>query len=138
MSVQLAQMLSTDIISCDSRQFYREMSIGTAKPSAEELAAAPHHLVDNLSVTDSYSVGDFERDALEALHRIFEQKDVAILVGGSGLFLRAVCEGLDQFPDVTMETKRLVAENTENGGLTWMQQTLQQLDPVHFAQVDLL
>lgn len=136
LAIQLAQHFDTEIVSADSRQFYREMSIGTAKPSPEELDAAPHHLIDNLSVTDSYSVGDFERDALAVLHRIFEKKDVAILVGGSGLFLRAVCAGLDQFPEVTEDTKRLVAENTEKGGLTWMQQTLQQLDPVHFALVD--
>ena len=136
LAIQLAQQFNTEIVSADSRQFYREMSIGTAKPSPIELAAAPHHLIDNLSVTDRYSVGDFERDAMATLHTIFETNDVAILVGGSGLFLRAVYAGLDQFPDVTAETKQLVAENTEKGGLAWMQKTLQQLDPVHFAQVD--
>ena len=89
MAIKLAQHYDTEILSADSRQFYREMTIGTAKPNTEELAAAKHHFINSLSIHDEYSVGDFERDALQVLDSIFEKKDVAIMAGGSGLFIRA-------------------------------------------------
>jgi tRNA dimethylallyltransferase len=147
LAIRLAQHFDTEILSADSRQFYREMSIGTAKPGPAELAAAPHHFIDFLSVAEDYSVGDFERDALEVLDHIFEgredlksngssKKDVAILVGGSGLYLRALCEGLDKFPDISPETKRMVEEGEQRGGLTWLQQELSERDPVQFLTVD--
>ena len=136
LAIRLAQQLATEILSADSRQFYREMSIGTAKPSPEELAAAPHHFIDTHSVANDYSVGDFERDALECLEKIYVTKDVAILVGGSGLYLRAVCEGLDKFPDISAETKKIVEEGEQAGGLLWLQQELAQRDPVHFVKID--
>ena len=100
LAIELAQQFGTEIVSADSRQFYKEMSIGTAKPTPHELAQAKHHFIDNLSIHDSYSVGDFERDALAVLKTIFEKNDTAIMVGGTGLYIRAVCEGLDEFPDV--------------------------------------
>jgi tRNA dimethylallyltransferase len=136
LAIRLAQQLATEILSADSRQFYREMSIGTAKPSPEELAAAPHHFIDTHSVANDYSVGDFERDALECLEKIYVTKDVAILVGGSGLYLRAVCEGLDKFPDISAETKKIVETGEQTGGLNWLQQELAQRDPVHFVKID--
>lgn len=136
LAIQLAQQLDTEILSADSRQFYREMSIGTAKPSAAELAAAPHHFIDFLSVNDDYSVGDFERDALERLENIFARKDAAILVGGSGLYLRAVCEGLDSFPPVSPETRNAIAEGEKNGGLAWLQHELAARDPRQFEKTD--
>ncbi len=136
LAIRLAQHFGTEILSADSRQFYREMSIGTAKPSAAELQAAPHHFIDSLSVTEDFSVGDFERGALEMLDRIFQHHDVAILVGGSGLFLQAVCEGLDHFPEVPAETKKKVSEMMDSGGLELLQTELQRLDPVYFASVD--
>ncbi len=136
LAIQLARHFETQILSADSRQFYREMSIGTAKPGAEELAAAPHHFIDFLSVTEDYSVGDFERDALKLLENIFQENDFAILVGGSGLYLRAVCEGLDQFPDIRPETKLKVAEGENSGGLPWLQQELARLDALQFAKID--
>jgi len=135
-AIRLAQELGTEVLSGDSRQFYREMSIGTAKPSPQELAVVKHHFIDNLSVTDDYSVGDFERDALEVLQGIFEKNDCAVLVGGSGLYLRAVSEGLDTFPDVPPETRQLVAEGEQSGGLVWLQAEVQRLDPTYFASVD--
>lgn len=136
LAIWLAQQFNTEILSADSRQFYREMSIGTAKASPEELAAAPHHFIDTHSVTEDYSVGDFERDALECLSKIYAKNEVAILVGGSGLYLRAVCEGLDQFPDIAPETRQRVEIGAQTGGLAWLQQQLSELDPVHFARVD--
>jgi len=136
LAIQLAQHLDTEILSADSRQFYREMSIGTAKPGAAELAAAPHHFIDTLSVADDYSVGDFEREALAVLEKTYVKKDVAILVGGSGLYLRAVCEGLDKFPDISPETKKAVDAGEKSGGLTWLQRELAQRDPAHFNKID--
>jgi len=136
LAIRLAQHFGTEILSADSRQFYREMSIGTAKPTVAELQAAPHHFIDSLSVTADFSVGDFEREALAALDRIFLEHDVAILVGGSGLFLQAVCEGLDYFPEVSADIKKMVSEKMESLGLDWLQAELQRLDPVYYASVD--
>jgi len=136
LAIQLAHHFGTEILSADSRQFYREMSIGTAKPSPAELKAAPHHFIDFLSVTENYSVGDFERDALAVLQDIFLEKDVAILVGGSGLYIRAVCEGLDKFPDISPETKKAIEKGEQSGGLAWLQQELSQRDPAHFGKID--
>lgn len=135
-AIRLAQELSTEVVSADSRQFYREMSIGTAKPSLAELAEAKHHLIDNLSVADDYSVGDFERDALQVLGEIFQKNDTAILVGGSGLYLKAVCEGLDTFPEISAATRQQVTEGEQAGGLAWLQSELERLDPAYFAVVD--
>jgi len=136
LAIRLAQYFGTEILSADSRQFYREMSIGTAKPNEQELAAAKHHFIDFLSVAENFSVGDFERDALARLDKIFQEKELAILVGGSGLYLRAVCEGLDKFPDISSDTKKKVEIGEQTGGLLWLQKELARLDPQHFARVD--
>ena len=137
MAIELARHFDTEILSADSRQFYREMTIGTAKPNAEELAAAKHHFIDSLSIQDAYSVGDFEQDALQVLDTIFEKKDVAIMAGGSGLFIRAVCEGLDEFPEVpTVVRSQLAAEFKENG-LSFLQKELAEKDPDYFGKVDI-
>jgi len=136
LAIKLAQHFGTEIISADSRQFYRGMSIGTAKPNAEELAAAKHHFIDSLDVTQSYSVGEFEQDCLRLLDTLFQTQDYVILVGGSGLFIRAVCEGLDTFPEVPESIIQQVEIGAQNGGLTWLQQQVQQLDPEYFKQVD--
>lgn len=135
-AIRLAQHFGTEILSADSRQFYREMNIGTAKPSAEELAAVHHHFIDSLSIQDDYSVGDFERDALAVLSDLHQRRPVAVVVGGSGLFLSAVCEGLDSFPAVPDSVRQLVSEQEQLGGLAWLQTTLQALDPVQYAKVD--
>ena len=136
LAIALAQHFQTEIISADSRQFYREMSIGTAKPSTEELQAAPHHFSDSLSVTEDFSVGDFERAALEKLDHIFREKKVAVMAGGSGLFLQAVCEGLDDFPEVSADIKKRVSDEFSERGLEWLQQEIQKNDPTYFAAVD--
>ena len=98
MAIQLAQHFDTEIISADSRQFYREMNIGTAKPTPFELGQAPHHFINSHTIEADYSAGDFERDALDKITSLFEKKDIVIMVGGSGLFVQAVCEGLDNLP----------------------------------------
>ena len=136
LAIWLATHFDTEILSADSRQFYREMHIGTAKPDRAELEAAPHHFIDSLSVSDDFSVGDFEREALRVLDEIFHRKDLAILVGGSGLFIRAVCEGLDRFPEVPAETRKFVEIQEQKQGLAWLQKELQRLDPAHYAVVD--
>jgi tRNA dimethylallyltransferase len=136
LAVWLAQQLGTEILSADSRQFYRGMDIGTAKPGASERAAVRHHFIDSLDVSAPYSAGDFERDALQVLENLFRVRDTAILTGGSGLFIQAVCEGLDLFPDITETARTQVAEGAERGGIAWLQETLRALDPVYYRQVD--
>lgn len=136
LAIWLAQRLGTEILSADSRQFYREMSIGTAKPSPVELAAAPHHFVDSLSVREGFSVGAFVEQAQALLTHIYLRRDVAILVGGSGLYLRAVCEGLDRFPEVPDTVRQAVALGEQTGGLPWLRAELERLDPAYYAVVD--
>jgi tRNA dimethylallyltransferase len=129
LGIVLAKHYATEIVSGDSRQFFRQMTIGTAKPTAQELATVPHHLIDHLSVEQSYSVGDFERDALAVLDQIFQRHNIALLVGGSGLYLRAVCEGLDEFPEVPDAVRTVVAEGEQKGGIQWLQQEVLLRDP---------
>lgn len=135
-AIWLAQYFGTSILSADSRQFYREMNIGTAKPTPAERQMAPHFFIDSLSVADDYSVGDFERDALNTLEQIFTQKDIAIMTGGSGLYIQAVCAGLDTFPPVSESVRQQVAAGEKNGGLPWLQQQLAERDPLYFNRVD--
>lgn len=137
LSIELARHFQTEILSCDSRQFYREMTIGTAKPNADELAAAKHHFIDSLSVEEDYSVGDFERDALILLEKLFQDKDILILVGGSGLFIRALCEGLDEFPDVPKSVQNELNKLFEKEGIEALQNELKTRDPEYFEKVDL-
>ncbi len=135
-SIWLAQAFGTEILSADSRQFYREMSIGTAKPTLAERQQAPHHFIDSLGVADDYSVGNFEQDALKVLEQIFKTRKTAILTGGSGLYLKAVCAGLDVFPAISVETKKRVAAGEQTKGLEWLQAQLAELDPVYFSKID--
>ncbi|MCC7466795.1 MAG: tRNA (adenosine(37)-N6)-dimethylallyltransferase MiaA [Saprospiraceae bacterium] len=135
-AIRLAKWLGSEILSADSRQFYREMTIGTAKPSEEELQAVPHHFINSQSIQDGYSVGAFEKDALALLERLFQRLDVVIMTGGSGLYIKAVCEGLDSFPDISASTRHKVEAGEKAGGLEWLQVTLQQLDPLQFERID--
>lgn len=134
--IRLAQHFDTEIVSADSRQFYREMAIGTAKPTPEELAQAPHHLIDSLSIMDDYNVGDYEKDALACLEAIFARKEVAILTGGSGLYVQAVCNGIDKMPEVPPETRAQLMERLQTEGLEALLRQLEQLDPAYFQEVD--
>jgi len=136
LGIRLAKHFDTEILSADSRQFYREMSIGTAKPTPEELAQAKHHFIDNLSIHDTYSVGDYEREAMVLLEKLFEKNDVVVMVGGSGFFIRAVCEGLDKFPKIPADIRGELNQLFENEGIASLQTELQQLDPEYYAQVD--
>ncbi|MGA6120217.1 tRNA (adenosine(37)-N6)-dimethylallyltransferase MiaA [Sphingobacterium anhuiense] len=137
MAIELAQYFDTEIISADSRQFYREMNIGTAKPTVSELSQARHHFIDSHSIEEDYSAGDFEREALETISTLFQKKDIVIMVGGSGLFVRAVCEGLDNLPKALPETRERLNNRFDNEGIVPLQAYLKQVDPVYYDQVDI-
>lgn len=136
-AILLAQYFNTEIISADSRQFYREMTIGTAKPDAEELAAVPHHFIDSHSIEEEYSAGDFERDALKLLDELFKTKDVVTMVGGSGLFVRAVCEGLDDLPKAPEGVREALNKSFEEHGLEPLKARLKEIDPNYYAVADI-
>lgn len=137
LAIDLAQHFNTEIISADSRQFYQEMSIGTAKPTPEELAAAPHHFVNFLPITQLYSAGDFERDALAKLGELFKKNEVVIMVGGSGMYVDAVCKGFDVLPDIKPEIREQLNNQLATEGLEALTTQLAQLDPDYYNQVDL-
>ena len=136
LSIKLAEELKTEIVSADSRQFYKEMEIGTAKPTAEELQKVKHHFINSLSVQDDYSVGDYEKDALKCLDELFKKHDTVILVGGSGLFINAVCEGLDTLPSGDKEIREHYEKLVEEKGLEPLQKELQEKDPAYYETVD--
>lgn len=128
LSIKLANHFNCDIISCDSRQFFKEMTIGTAVPSADELNAAKHHFIQNRSIFDAYNVGEFERDTLAKLDDLFLENPIQIMVGGSGLYVDAVLKGLDYFPDVDPKIRENLTKELEEKGIESLQNTLQQLD----------
>ncbi len=135
LAISVANHFQTEIISADSRQFYKDMSIGTAKPSEEELSTAPHHFVDFLPVDQLYSAGDFERDALAKIREIHQTKDIVVMVGGSGLYVNAVCLGLDDMPaDIALRRQLMTKLNTD--GLAPLQEQLKELDPIGYEQMD--
>ena len=135
-AIALAKYFHTEILSADSRQFYRELNIGVAKPNAEQLATVPHHFVGHLSIQDDYSAGDYERDAIELLEKVFTTHPVAFLVGGSGLFIKVVLEGLDTFPGVGEKVNRKLAKILEDEGIEGLQKLLKEHDPDHYEKVD--
>jgi tRNA dimethylallyltransferase len=137
LAIQVAKHFKTEIISADSRQFYREMDIGTAKPSKEELAAIRHYLIDSHSIHDSYSVGDFEKEVINLLNKLFETHDQVVLVGGSGLFINAVCNGFDEFPASSGETRARLNQLYSEEGIVPLQEKLKKADPMYYAEVDL-
>ncbi|WP_404985009.1 tRNA (adenosine(37)-N6)-dimethylallyltransferase MiaA [Chryseobacterium sp. M5] len=136
LAIDLAKHFSTEIVSCDSRQFFKEMIIGTASPSAEELAEAPHHFIRNLSVEEYYSIGQYEEDALKKLNELFEKYDTVILVGGSMMYEKAVIEGLNDLPEANEENQIKLQEILDNDGIEKLQQMLKELDPEYFSGVD--
>ncbi|MEL1242892.1 tRNA (adenosine(37)-N6)-dimethylallyltransferase MiaA [Flavobacterium sp. DGU11] len=135
MAIKIAQHFNCDIISADSRQFFKEMSIGTAVPSKEELEAAKHHFIQNISIFDDYTVGDFERQAIAKLDELYQTNDFAVMAGGSGLYIDAVLKGFDDFPDVAPSVREELISNYEMHGITYLQQELERLDPVHYENV---
>ncbi|CEN32998.1 tRNA dimethylallyltransferase [Capnocytophaga canimorsus] len=136
MAIALANYFQTEIISCDSRQFFKEMNIGTAVPSEEELQAARHHFIQHKSIFKPYSVGDFEREVIALLSKLFKKYDVVIMVGGSGLYVDAVTNGLDDFPEVPSEVREMVKQNYANQGIEYLQNTLKERDPIQFLKMD--
>nr|WP_315190879.1 tRNA (adenosine(37)-N6)-dimethylallyltransferase MiaA [uncultured Flavobacterium sp.] len=135
LSIALAQHFKCAIISCDSRQFFKEMTIGTAVPSPEELASATHHFIQNKSIHEDYSVGDFEKEAIAKLNKLYQTNDYVILVGGSGLYVDAILKGFDAFPDIDSSVRLNVNSNYEKLGIGYLQQQLQTLDPDYFEKI---
>jgi len=135
LSIKLANYFNCEIISCDSRQFFKEMEIGTAVPSKEELASAPHHFIQNKSIFENYSVGDFEREAIAKLDELFQTNDYAILVGGSGLYVDAVLKGFDTFPEIDSSVRAAIISNYEQFGIEYLQQKLEELDKNYFDTI---
>ena len=136
LSLSIAKKYSTDILSCDSRQFYKEMNIGTAVPSIDELAQVKHHFIQNLSIEQNYSVGKFELDALKKIEELHQTKDVLVMVGGSGLYIDAVCRGLDDFPYVPKELRDELNLRFKNEGIEPLEAQLIELDPEYHEEVD--
>jgi len=137
LAIRLADYYRTEIISADSRQFYREMSIGTAKPSEEELNSVKHHFINSHSIHDSFNAGDYEKEVIELLNKLFKVHDQVILVGGSGLFINAVCNGFDELPAASEETRNELNRLLSEKGIEYLREKLKKADPVYFAEVDL-
>ncbi len=131
-SIILANHFNCEIVSCDSRQFFKEMTIGTAVPSSAELASAKHHFIQNKSIFENYTVGDYEKEAIAKLDELFLTNDYAILVGGSGLYVDAVLKGFDEFPEIDPNLRLEVNSNYEKLGIGHLQQKLEQLDPNYY------
>ncbi|URC11165.1 tRNA (adenosine(37)-N6)-dimethylallyltransferase MiaA [Flavobacterium sp. B183] len=135
LSIALAQHFNCEIISCDSRQFFKEMTIGTAVPTPEELQSATHHFIQNKSIFENYTVGDYEKEALLKLEELFSINDFAILIGGSGLYVDAILKGFDEFPEIDPEIRSDINANYEKLGINYLQEQLQKLDPDYYQKL---
>lgn len=135
LSIELATHFNSEIISCDSRQFFKEMCIGTAVPEAEELAAAKHHCIQHISIFDEYNVGQFEKDVLEKLDVLFVKNPIQIMVGGSGLYVDAVLKGLDDFPEVDSKIREELTQTLNEKGIEYLQTQLKELDLESYQQI---
>ncbi|QEH43163.1 tRNA (adenosine(37)-N6)-dimethylallyltransferase MiaA [Chitinophaga sp. XS-30] len=138
LAIRLAQQLGTEIISADSRQCYRELSIGTAKPAPEELAAVPHHFINSHSIHEEVNAAAYERLALQYLQDIFSRHPVAIVTGGTGLYIRALLEGMDEMPGIPPEIRTSIRAQYEEKGLAWLQETLRHRDPAFYANAEVM
>ncbi|QEM11977.1 tRNA (adenosine(37)-N6)-dimethylallyltransferase MiaA [Mucilaginibacter rubeus] len=136
-AIKLAQHFNTAVVSADSRQFFREMSIGTAKPDENELAAAKHYFINSHSISESFSVGDFEKQGLALLDELFKIHNKVILAGGSGLYIKAICEGFDDLPVADTAVREKLNLELEEKGLEVLQKKLKQVDPDYYNEVDL-
>ncbi|MBF7091487.1 tRNA (adenosine(37)-N6)-dimethylallyltransferase MiaA [Flavobacterium sp. ALJ2] len=135
LSIALAQYFKCEIISCDSRQFFKEMTIGTAVPDTNELQAAKHHFIQNISIFENYTVGDYEKEAITKLNELFKHSDYAILIGGSGLYVDAVLKGFDEFPEIDASIREKVAQEYEQNGITYLQEQLKKLDTSYYDKL---
>ncbi|NSL87829.1 tRNA (adenosine(37)-N6)-dimethylallyltransferase MiaA [Chitinophaga sp. Mgbs1] len=137
LAIRIAQLFNTSVISADSRQCYREISIGTAKPSPEELAAVRHYFIDSHSIQEEVNAGIFEKLALQYAQEIFAGHDVAVMCGGTGLYIRAFCEGIDDMPAIPPEIRAALNEQYAEKGLSWLQEQLQHRDPAFYATAEI-
>ena len=137
LSISLAQALQTEIISCDARQCYHEMTIGTAVPSMEERKGVPHHFIQNKSIHQPFDAGAFEREGLKLLKKLFQKYDHVVMVGGSGLYAKALVEGLDEFPEISAKAASKVKLLYQDQGLEGLQKLLKKIDPLYYKTVDL-
>lgn len=137
LAIRLAGYYKTEIVSADSRQFYKEMAIGTAKPNREELNTVKHHFIDSHSVEDTFTAGDFEKEALKILEYLFSRHDQVIMVGGSGLFINAICNGFDELPVASAQIRQQLNKDLEEQGIEYLQEKLRTSDPVYFSEVDI-
>jgi tRNA dimethylallyltransferase len=137
LSIKLAKELKTEIISCDSRQFYKELSIGTAIPSKEELREIEHHFIQNQSIEKRCNIADFEKNAIKKIESLFQRYNNVILVGGSGLYIDAICKGIDFLPDISKEIREKINTQYRKNGLEWLQNKVKKLDPEYFEYVDI-
>lgn len=135
-AIELAKYYNCEIISCDSRQFFKEMTIGTAVPSKEELEAVPHHFIQNKSIFESYNVGDFEREALEKLDELFQKNPVQIMVGGSGLYVDAIVKGFDDFPEIDPSVREEIKKEYKQKGIAFLQQKLKENDSFYYEKIE--
>jgi len=138
LSIELAKRLHTEIISADSRQFYKEMNIGTAKPSVEELKTIKHHFINNLGIQDYFSAGDFERAAMQCLDNLFQSHAHVLLCGGSGLYIQALCEGMTEMPAADLKLRVQLEQDYQNLGIEFLQKKLTALNPEKLKQIDIL
>ena len=136
LSIELANALNTEIISCDSRQFYKELKIGSAPPNAKELAAAKHHFIQHLSVTEDYNAGEFEMNAIAKIKELHKTKDTIIVVGGSGLYVNAICKGFDKMPEISEEIRTKLNSKLKEKGIVWLQNEVKKVDPDFYATCD--
>ena len=137
LAIKIANYFKTEIVSADSRQFYKEMNIGTAKPSNSELISIKHHLINNKSINDDYNISDYEKDALKSINSIFNKNDIAILVGGSGLYINTILYGLDEIPKISNETRNSLYLDLELKGIKKLQEQLKLLDPISYDAIDI-
>ena len=135
LSIALAKHFNCEIISCDSRQFFKEMTIGTAVPNELELSSAKHHFIHNKSIFDNYNVGDFEKEALSKLDELYKTNDFVILVGGSGLYVDAILKGFDTIPEIDKNIRNIVIAEYELNGMVYLQENLRNLDPNYYAEL---
>jgi tRNA dimethylallyltransferase len=137
LSIEIANHFSTEIISADSRQFYREMNVGTAKPTAHQLKEIKHHFINSLSVTQDYNAGQFETDCMKLLEKLFEKHDIIVMAGGAGLYIDAALKGVDELPKADLEIRKSLKEKIETEGIASLQKQLQQLDPEYYKKTDI-
>jgi tRNA dimethylallyltransferase len=135
LSIEIAKYFGSEILSCDSRQFYKETTIGTAVPTKEELNTVNHHFIQNKSIKEEYNVGDFEKESLKKLNDLFLKNSIQVMVGGSGLYVNAVLKGLDNFPNIEPNVRDTINKEYDEKGLRYLQETLKIHDPFFYAKI---